>query len=197
MKKLLLCIGLLAISSFINGAADKHKLRIVWKMGISGKITMPDREKESHSFPYISNEGELVCSFFPRPGASSPLFLYFDKNSVCRDEDRRMLEKRATLCPRSGEPTIVSVELPKKYAAWDQLPYGTKIYLCYWQSTKVAASLQLPMERLQVSAVDPKQMIYDPETTTLRDDTPTLAKYITPLTDLPLAMQAQIASWYE
>lgn len=168
MKKLLLCISLLAISRFIEAAAGEPKplLYIVWKMGISGKVTMPDTRKQSHCFPYVSNGGASLWTFCPQSGDSSPLFLHFDKNSDCRDEDSLMLEKRKALCPRSGEPTIVSVELPKTYAAWDRLPYGTKIFLRYSRSRKVAASLQFPATPLQVGVTRPEQVA----AATLQDD---------------------------
>jgi hypothetical protein len=155
MKKLILCISLLAISSFIKGAADKPTptLYIVWKMGISGQILVPGRYAAPINVPFALDSAEKpTYEFCPARKCTDPIEVRFYRTAVTNDPKKKLL-----LQPMWHVPTRIDVQVPQICriwdwdsksirGSWDDLPDGTRIVLRYSETTKVAATLKLALK---------------------------------------------------
>lgn len=134
MKKLLLYVGLLTINGCIEAAAAHAVRCIIWEVGVSGEVHC------SNDQTIFFGKGKSRKKF-NAPPFDNPLIVRFDYAAKSDDES-----KLAALRPASDKSiTRVVIKLPPMYASWDKLPLDASIVLRYSASTKVAASLMLPL----------------------------------------------------
>jgi hypothetical protein len=152
MKKLLVSISLLIMSSLVNAAAEGKKLTLIWKVGVDAEVFFPGCT-DSHSFTcgtYVMADEKVWprCRFSPVAGATSPIRLQFGEDPFCNEHHKKRHVANKTL----------TIDLPPTYASWDEIPNKAEIIAYYnWSSTQkfVQADLRLPMVPLAVTYLSP------------------------------------------
>lgn len=126
MKKLVFCIGLLTMSSFVHAAAEDKTFTLMWDVGIPGKVFLPGQVKPIAFAAVLEAGRELALSFSPPAGVSSPIGVKFAATPVGK---------------------TLEIALPKGVASWDALPDATEITIVsYSTKHKIWATLQLPLK---------------------------------------------------